>query len=497
MHNNSFFLRLILILILLGAFIVRLYGFSNPVADWHSWRQADTSAVSRNFVKTGFDVFHPKFDDLSNVPSGLDNPNGYRFVEFPLYNIAQAGLFTLFPLFSIEASGRLVTILGSLFSIFFLSSLVSKYAGNTAGLFTAFFFAFLPYNIYYGRVILPDPSMVMASLGGIYFFDKWIEESSKFKVQNAKLQFKVKNYSFFFLSLLFTTSAFLIKPYALIFTLPMLYLVWAHFGFTALKKWQLWIFVLLAVVPLIGWRIWIQQYPEGIPGSEWLFNGGNIRFKGAYFYWIFADRIGRLILGYWGLPLLILGILAATKKEFFLQQKSLGFFLSFLASSLIYLIVIARGNVQHDYYQILIIPSLVIFLALGAKFLLVDAKEIFLKPVSYLVLTTCIIFMGMFGWYIVRDYFNINNMSIVIAGKAVDTLTPKNAKVLAIYDGDTSFLYQTNRKGWASFQHSLPEMVQLGANYLVLVNPRKEDIGLAQGYTLIKSEKEYLLIKLQ
>ena len=72
----------LLLLILIGAFGVRLYRFDGPIADWHSWRQSDTSAVSRNFVKYGFDILHPKFDDLSNVPSGLDNPNGYRFVEF-------------------------------------------------------------------------------------------------------------------------------------------------------------------------------------------------------------------------------------------------------------------------------------------------------------------------------------------------------------------------------------------------------------------------------
>ena len=74
----------LLLFIILGAFIVRLYRFNGPVADWHSWRQADTSAVSRNFAKYGFDLLHPKFEDISNVASGLDNPKGYRFVEFPI-----------------------------------------------------------------------------------------------------------------------------------------------------------------------------------------------------------------------------------------------------------------------------------------------------------------------------------------------------------------------------------------------------------------------------
>ena len=82
-------------LILIAGFVVRLYRFDNPIADWHSWRQADTSAVSRNFVQNGFDLLHPKFEDISNVPSGLDNPNGYRFVEFPIYNAFQAGIISI------------------------------------------------------------------------------------------------------------------------------------------------------------------------------------------------------------------------------------------------------------------------------------------------------------------------------------------------------------------------------------------------------------------
>ena len=36
---------IILFLILVGAFYVRLHRFDWPVADWHSWRQVDTSAV--------------------------------------------------------------------------------------------------------------------------------------------------------------------------------------------------------------------------------------------------------------------------------------------------------------------------------------------------------------------------------------------------------------------------------------------------------------------
>src|SRR5438309_12010707 len=75
-----------LALVLCIALFCRLYKISRPIADWHSWRQADTAAVSRNFIKEGFNPFIPKYDDMSTQANGLDNPQRYRFVEFPIYN---------------------------------------------------------------------------------------------------------------------------------------------------------------------------------------------------------------------------------------------------------------------------------------------------------------------------------------------------------------------------------------------------------------------------
>ena len=324
--------------------------------------------------------------------------------------------------------------------------------------------------------------MTMAVLGGIYFFDRWLSTKN--------FQFSIFNFQFLF-AVIFTAGALLLKPYALFFTLPMIYLALRHFGFSLIKKWQLLVFLVLSLAPLVFWRIWIIQFPEGIPVTAWLFNEGNIRFKGAYFYWIFADRISRLILGYWGIVLLMMGFMFRIKKESYL------FFLSFAVSSLSYLAIIARGNVQHDYYQILILPSICMFLGIGSEFILKRSKEYFNTTASVLIFVISATFMLAFGWYNVRDYFNINNPSLIVAGNAVDRLTPKNAKIIAPYDGDTSFLYQTNRQGWASFEKDISEMIEMGAEYLVLASPTPKDYDTGKTYRIISSQKEYLLFSLK
>ncbi|MCL5113977.1 MAG: glycosyltransferase family 39 protein [Patescibacteria group bacterium] len=472
---------IILSLILILGFFTRLYKFDSPIADWHAWRQVDTSAVSRNFVKYGFDVLHPIFYDLSNVPSGVwENPKGYRFVEFPIYNVFQASLFKFIGKLTIEQWGRLVTIFSSLLSSIFLYLIVKKHLNGFVGLLTAFFFTFIPFNIYFGRVVLPDSSTVAAFLGAIYFLERWIEKE------------KLAIFNFhFFIALIFTSVAFLLKPFVIFFFLPILYLLYEKYGFTFLKNKKLWIFAVLSILPFVLWRIWMLQYPGGIPQSGWLLNGNNIRFKGAFFHWIFAERLSNLILGYWGLPLFIVGLLLK------LPKKSYLFFLSFLISSILYVTTFATGNVMHDYYQILIMPSIAIYLALGSYFLWENKANIY-RPVSIVILFASIAFMLSFGWFNIRAFYNINHPELIRDGKIIDSLTPKDAKVIVpTADGDTTALYFMDRQGWSSFEKPLPDLIKMGATHLVIFAPKSYDYDFGKSYKLVYASSEFLLFNLR
>lgn len=471
--RNRLHITLFLFLLILG-FIFRLYRFDNPIADWHSWRQADTSSVSRNFIKYGFDLLHPRMNNISNVQSGLENPKGYFYAEFPLYNATQAGLFKLFGYFTIEEWGRLVNICMSLFGAVFLFFLIRK-RQKTAGWLVLLFSLFLPYNIYYNRTILPDTSMVAAILGGIYFFDLWVEE------------LRIK---YLCISLIFASVALLLKPYAIFYAVLFFVIAWRKFGIKTFARFELWVFALFALLPLVCWRYYMRTYPEGIPANAWLFNSNGIRFRPAFFRWIFYERLTRLISGYFNTILLALGIVGIWK------EKDRWFLFSFGASALLYLCVIATGNVQHDYYQIVIMPTIVIFMAFGAMWLTAFLKKFLNEKIVYGIISIIILVGFWLSWQQVRDYFNINNPAIVEAGKAVDRLTPKNAKIIAPLDGDSSFLYQTNRQGWASFEHDLTTLITMGANYLVLVHPTVQDIAIGKQYVIVAQTPEYILFNL-
>ncbi len=471
---------LILILILVGGFLVRLYRLDNPIADWQSWRQADTSAVSRNFVKNGIDLLHPRMNNVSNVQSGLENPQAYFFAEFPIYNATQASLFLLFHGLTLEEWGRIVTDLASIAAALFIYLLVKRHSNEKIALFSAAFYAFIPYNIYYGHVILPDPSMTMAILGGTYFFDVYLYEKSK-----------NKKFGFFCLTILFTALAFLIKPFTLFFTLPIMYLAWRKYGFKFLFRMDLWAFLIISLAPFLLWRWWESNYPEGIPAYIWLFNSNHIRFHPAFFRWIFYERITKLISGYVGIFFIIFG--AANMWN---MKKEKWFFYSFLASSLLYVCTIATGNVQHDYYQILIMPTIAISMSFGAVWFITFLQKRFSSGIAHSIVIVGILLSFYVGWQQVQPYFDIDNRSIILAGKAIQELTPPDAKIIANYNGDSAFLYQTDRQGWASYEHDIPTMINLGANYLVLANPTFSDMKYGDTYKIIAKTSQYVIFDL-
>src|SRR3989344_2129514 len=478
-----------LLIILLIALMVRHYKIHAPLADWHSWRQADTSAVTRNFLRYGITPLVPRYDDLSSVASGQPNPEGYRFVEFPLYNLATVVVDKLFPGYNLEYSGRLTSIFASLGSLVFLYLITKKHLGVKTGLVAAAFFAILPYNIFWSRVILPEPTLVFLSLGMVYFFDRWTDK---------------EHIWWWVLSVIFAAAALLVKFTVVFFAIPLLYLAWRKWGRTIITRPLLFVYAVVVVVPFGLWRIHIAQFPEGIPAYMWLLNGNGIRFKGAWFWWLYAERIAKLILGGWGIGLLIPGLAA---KPSINHEKPNWFFHTWLLGMVAYLIVFATGNVQHDYYQIILVPILCIFLAVGSVALWENVKGQFHSLLAKAVVLLAVVFLLMFGWYQARDFFNINHPEIVAAGQEMQrVLGDKRGNTIAPYGGDTAFLYQTSQRGWPLMEGTIDEMIAKGAHYYISVNfdqltQKLVNIAKAQKdpyhpFKLLKETEKFALIQL-
>lgn len=447
---------------------LRLYSITSPLADWHSWRQADTAAVARNFLRFGIDPLHPRYDDLSNIQSGKDNPMGWRMVEFPVYQTVGALLAQSFSTLTIEVWLRLVTIAASAGTTVLIGLLAAQFISPITGIIAAGIYAILPYSVYYGRAILPDSFMVFWGVLSIWLLTRG------------------KGHGWLAASAAAGAIALLSKPMAAFLLVPIPYLLLRQYGFSRQLFIRLFIYGVISLVPLFLWRRWILQYPEGIAVSSWLLNGNGIRFKGAWFRWLFAERLGSLILGYWGLIPFGLGLAVATVK------KEGWFFRFWLIGILVYFIVFASGNVQHDYYQILIIPAVAVYAAKGIVSLVQYKRS------GMVVAALSVLAMVGFSWYTIRTYYWINRPEIVEAGKAADAMIPQDAKVIASYNGDTTFLYQTGRQGWP-LGFEIDKKIAMGATHYVTVSPTDNDgetKDLAARYTVLVRNERFAIIDL-
>ncbi len=190
--KSKWFEYLLLSLIIILGFVVRLYKIGNPVADWHSWRQADTASVSRVYKEQGINLLLPRYHDISSIQTGVFNPKGYRMVEFPFYNAVTALADNAFPKISLEIWARLITISMALITSFFLYLIGKRLLGKWGGLLTAFFYLFIPFNIYFTRVILPDPMGVCFGVISLWAFLEFTSSDKKLKFDRTQKRKKRK-----------------------------------------------------------------------------------------------------------------------------------------------------------------------------------------------------------------------------------------------------------------------------------------------------------------
>ena len=467
---------LLLSFILSVALLFRLYRINTPLADFHSWRQVDTAAVARNFVKSGFDLMRPKYDDFSNVQSGIENPQGLRMVEFPLYNAIFASISKYIPGLPIEIWGRLTSVFFSLIIIAIIHYLTLRESGRLAAFFASLIYAVFPFFVFFSRAVLPETTALSFSFLAVFFL--YLNPRSLFLC---------------LISLLFFASSMLIKPTVIFFGLPLTYIFYASSPKKFLKNIIFYLYFILSIIPLYLWRNYIKQFPEGVPVSEWLITSVNtggalqrIFFKPAFFRWIFFERINNLILGGFAASFFVIGS--------FLKSKKL-LLHSILVSSLAFLFVFQGGNVQHEYYQTLILPALAIFSGVGISYLLSLKKDVIYPNVRNVVIISLILFSWLISFYKVRDYYNFSPDQVASA-KIINSLTGKNDLVVTDTTGDTTLLYLSDRRGAPSIFKDPKTLKELGYNFLVTSSSSEIDILKSENYSIIFENEKMTIFKL-
>src|SRR5262245_5507938 len=154
------------------ALALRCYGLTAPLLDYHSWRQADTAAIARNYAANSYRLLYPQVDWGGQTP-------GYVESEFPLYSYTLALLYGIFG--AQDWLGRLLSALAGAGAAAALYGLVRsggegdhrRVAPGRVAIYAALALALMPFPIYFGRAVMPDTLMLLAALMAIWMFRRW------------------------------------------------------------------------------------------------------------------------------------------------------------------------------------------------------------------------------------------------------------------------------------------------------------------------------------
>ncbi|GAB4214778.1 MAG: hypothetical protein OHK0022_53840 [Roseiflexaceae bacterium] len=164
--------------LLLVALALRCYGLTAPLLDYHSWRQADTAAIARNFTAHGYRLAFPEVDWGGRLP-------GYVESEFPLYTYSLALLYGLFGVH--EWIGRLLTALCSAGAVAALYALARPLLGRRGAAYAGLALALMPFALFFGRTVMPDSLMLLTGILALLSFRAWQEQPTAARLLVALL----------------------------------------------------------------------------------------------------------------------------------------------------------------------------------------------------------------------------------------------------------------------------------------------------------------------
>lgn len=447
--------------ILLLGLALRLIELQAPLIDGQAWRQADSGAIARNFYQEGYNLFYPRVDWRGTTP-------GYVEMNFPLYSFLAACLYGLLGGVH-EWAGRLLSALFSTAGAGLLFLLVRELGGGRwSGRLAALFFLLFPLNVFYGRAFMPEPLMLLLSIGALLTFARWTRTEGR---------------GGFALAALSAALCFMVKIPTLHLGFPLVALAWARWGWALLRRPALWGYLALVLVPPAVWywhahALFLQTgLTFGIWGSQGYDKWAQGLLASSDFYLVLLRRFGHQTFTPVGVLLILAGVRSAwgTRREWVLWAWGGGL--------LLYLVLIPEGNYRLVYYQVPFVPLGAVLAARGLAPLLEGSRP---RPIPAGV--AVLLLAGYSAWAVPGLYRPGNNVyhyyqACHAAGQLIDQRLPP-AALLVVGELDENaaaphraqsptMLYYCRRKGWQITPEefsgaALDSLAARGAGFLVV-----------------------------
>ncbi|MGC4119904.1 MAG: glycosyltransferase family 39 protein [Myxococcales bacterium] len=413
-----------------AAFALVLLGYAAYVGPFLplpsvEWRESDVLMVGRNLCRGEASLWLPRIDARGDT-------SGITGMELPVLNQWGAAI-------SCGGNGqvvatRVVTFAFALLSIASFAWLAFRHLSfGGAGLALAAF-AFSPIILFYGRATQPDvPSMSLA-LTSLALLDLALPPEG------------TTRWAPWFASALAMALAALIKLPALVYGLPMVWLVWTRRGTRALADVRYWLFLPLALAPPAVWYLHARdlQQTYGLTyfylGASWsslLADWTSTRFYQRLFL--------RQLFDVYAFPLISAMALIAFA---FLRRRMPGWIGFAALGVLVFLFLGGWGAAWHNCYGVMATPPLALAAAVAAESALarIPGSRPRVAALGLLLAATC-------GYGVNRTYHWFTEpdeeQHFAKARDLVDRSVDRTARAVVFSDADPKSLWYLDRKGWA------------------------------------------------
>jgi len=457
--------RIFLLLFLAGA-AIRAVDVFRP-ADGRireSWRESDYAAVARNFAREGMNILLPRIDWRGNFP-------GYAEMEFPIIPWTMAVFYKIFGVH--EEIGRAILWLVSLLTLLVFFALARRLLPAPAATAASLFFVLSPLAVRVSNSLQPEGLMLLLLLVSVHFFLCWLDRGAR---------------SDYWISLLATVGAIMVKAPAAHIGLVLAALLIAKKGFRALRRADVWIFGALALLPAAAWYVHAHRFylefglSLGLSNETHWIGWDLLRSPRQFLFLVLGAARTESMLVWTPLGWIFLGAV------FFVRKGTDVFKVVFwwLAGIGVYFLVAIRtiGDGWAAYYHVVAVPPAA--LAIGAAIDGLSRRHPFdqRRFERRAVAAGLALIFGFQAFLVVRDFHPRKFEPFYACAKAFAPLIPKGDLILvsggrardqfgrSVAYNASYFFYWLDRKGWNvpledASREAVSEFARRGARFFV------------------------------
>ncbi len=447
-----------LLFILASGIFFHCVGLQQPFLGHFAQHQTDYATVAQRWLETGLNPLEPAMRFLAL------GKNRLFFGDLPL-NMIAVTLFCQVTRTSIELAGRglsFLYFLASLFPVFRIARLV--FGKNKLALVVLLFYIFSPLTLIYSQLFLLEMSALCFALWAWYFFLVWWEKTSASNA-NAVVASEARQSQrsprpcgarddrlLLICSSVFWALCFMTRIYFVLLLIPVFVMFVARYRSKIFARPEVYLYFFLALFPPFLWQWFAAMMASRGGGESSLLD--NLRV------FVTHDRqVSRTTLSFaqYGPVLKSLAIKVATPFGFLFAFLALFFHLperrgwvlfwggTFFAFSMLFFVA-PRKLIEFEYYFLPLVPVFCFLAAFFCEFIVVRWKAWRWGGVVFFL--AVLISALRFSMPSVLTIPPEDRCVLPLATEVQKLSLPED-RIIASHGSSTSFLYYTDRDGWA------------------------------------------------